>query len=229
VYSEFRQAFDYREDDWDHDAQLARIVVTTQHSGTRWLRVQLHEQPDFNPARDPIRRKHGNPIIALRAGQPFWEQKNIINSLEFTAVGTQYIEVENKTNLPMMHKYVGTLGTWTMPDPSWEGKPGKRIPGTDKRTGRNDAGRMIALPEITSNEGGFVVDLDPMELNVRDAHGTNLVGRLPVPGRYFTYLIPPHTPKTLVAVTNSKLPGNGGMVQVVMPQRWREPVGGERL
>lgn len=51
IDSRFRQAFDYRVDQWDHDAKLACIEVITENS-TRFLDVQLYEQPDFDPGID---------------------------------------------------------------------------------------------------------------------------------------------------------------------------------
>ncbi|MFC9768480.1 hypothetical protein [Rhodococcus jostii] len=229
ILSRFRRAFDYREDPWDHDARLARIEVITDRSGTRCLDVQLYEAPDFNPGTDPIKAGYGNPILPLRAGQPNWYQDDVITSWSTTATsGSGTITVSNPTDQPMKQKWIITRGDWTLPDVSWEGAPGVRVPGVDKLRGRDDRDRMILMPTLGAIQGGATVDLDTdKELMVRDAHDTNLLGQMPVPGRYFLYVIPPYTPDTElpVSVTGARGGGVGAMVQLVQPRRWSSCMG----
>lgn len=228
VYSAFRMAFDYREDEWDHDAELAHIDVTSEHSGTRTLDVQLYEQADYNPGIDPLTQKYGNLILPLRAGQPMYYETPVVTSWSTSSsAGSGLIEVENPTDQIMRHKWILTRGQWTLPDVSWEGKKGERRPGLSKLSGRDDSSRAILMPTIGVLEGGCTVDLDPMKLMVRDAADTNLLGRMPVPGRYFEYAIPPYTQKQFLPVSVTNAPAGGAMVQLVQPRLWSLPVGGE--
>ncbi|EOM78094.1 hypothetical protein DW322_11310 [Rhodococcus rhodnii] len=230
VYSEFRNAFDYKPDRWDHDARLACIEVISQRSGARRLDVQLHEAPDFDPGVDPASIDYGNPILPLRAGQPYWYEPDVVTSWETTdASGSGTIVVSNPTDVPMRQKWILTRGTWTLPDVSWAGPRGARAPGVDKLTGRDDSTRKILMPPLGAVEGGAVVDLDlTRNLMVRDAHDTNLLARMPVPGRYFTWLIPPWTPETELPVSVTGAPAGGARCQLVQPRRWRKPIGGEQ-
>ncbi|OXM19351.1 hypothetical protein [Rhodococcus qingshengii] len=225
IDSRFRQAFDYRVDQWDHDAKLACIEVITENS-TRFLDVQLYEQPDFDPGIDPLVVEYSNPIIPLRAGQPhYYEDDYVTKWSTGSSSGSGEIEVWNPTDQPMRHKWIGTRGDWILPDVSWEGPPGKRRPGVSKLSGRNDANRSIVMPSIGALEGGFTVDLDPMKLMVRDAANTNLLGRMPVPGRFFEYVIPPKTQKQTLRVSVTNAPAGGAMIQLVQPRRWSRPIG----
>jgi hypothetical protein len=228
VMSKFRQAFDYREDEWDWDARLARIEVRSDLS-TRSLDVQLYEKRDFDPGVDPLVTGHGNPILPLRAGQPFWyEDDEIATWSTASTSGSGYVKVHNPTDTVMRHKWILTRGQWTLPDFSWEGPPGERRFGVSKLTGRDDRNRTILMPDITAVQGGAVVDLDPMKLMVRDAHDTNILGQMPVPGRYFEYSVPPKTPPTNLPVSVTNAPsGVGAMVQLVQPRRWLEAIGGQ--
>ncbi|NIL86509.1 hypothetical protein RhoFasGS6_03913 [Rhodococcus fascians] len=227
--SRFRNAFDFRVDQWDHDAHLARIRITTDISGVREIESQLWDTPDVNMGLDPIKRQYLNPILPLRSGQPMWFEDDVRKVWSTpNSSGSGQIEVRNPTNRPMLQKWILTRGTWTLPDFSWSGKPGQRAPGIDKLSGRDDRNRTILMPTIGALEGGATVDLDTMKLMVRDAHDTNLLGRMPVPGRYFTYCIPPYTPKTLLPVSVTGAPSGGAMVQLIQPRRWTRPWGLEK-
>lgn len=230
-YSRFRTLFDYAEDDWDPDTAPARIIVESDLSGTRWIDVLLHEAPDFNPGIDPLVIGHGNPIIPLRAGNPYWQEDPTVTTWTTTeSSGNGVVTVANPTPVPMRHKWIGTRGTWVLPDVSWTGEKGLRVPGVDKRSGRDDSARAILMPAIGAVEGGFKVDLDTSRhLMVRDAHDTNLLGRMPVPGRFFEHVIPPYTPPTDLPVSVTDAPDGGAMVQCVQPRQWPWPYGGERL
>lgn len=228
IMSRFRQAFDYREDDWDPDARLAMIEVSTDTS-TRFLDVQLYEEPDFDPGIDPLVTGYGNPILPLRAGQPFWyEQPHITHWSTDSTSGSGTVLVSNPTDQVMYQKWIITRGKWTLPDLSWTGPRRGRVPGPSKLTGRDDSERTILMPEITALHGGGVVDLDPMELMVRDAHGTNLLGQMPIPGMFFEYPIPPWTTTPIpLPVTVTDAPASGAMVQLVQPRLWSEAIGGQ--
>jgi len=227
IMSRFRQAFDWREDQWDHDAKLPQIEVIAPSGSQRWLDVQLYEKNDFDPDTDPLVVQHANLVLPLRAGMPFYYEEPEVTTLEFTADGAGEIEVENPTDQPMLQKWIVTRGNWTLPDVSWEGPPYQRRPGISKQTGRDDRNRKIMLPPITTLEGGATVDLDAMSLMIRDAAGTNLLGRMPVPGRFFEYCIPPKTQRQTLPVSVTNVPAGGAMVQLVQPRWWSEPIGGQ--
>lgn len=227
IMSQFRQAFDYREDDWDHDAVLPRLQVITDRSD-RSLDVQLHAHPDMDPGIDPLVSGHANPVLPLRAGMPFYYETPVTTSWSTaSSSGSGNITVSNPTDLPMMHKWVLTRGNWTLPDRSWEGPKHHRRPGVSKLTGRDDSTRAIVMPTIGVVQGGATVDLDPDELMVRDAHDTNLLGQMPVPGRYFEYVIPPWTQEQTLPVSVTGAPAGGAMVQLIQPRYWSEPIGGQ--
>lgn len=227
IMSRFRQAFDWREDQWDHDAKLPQIEVIAPSGSQRWLDVQLYEKNDFDPDTDPLVVQHANLVLPLRAGMPFYYEEPEVTTLEFTSDGAGEIEVENPTDQPMLQKWIVTRGNWTLPDVSWEGPPYQRRPGVSKQTGRDDRNRKIMLPPITTLEGGATVDLDAMSLMIRDAAGTNLLGRMPVPGRFFEYCIPPKTQRQTLPVSVTNVPAGGAMVQLVQPRWWSEPIGGQ--
>ncbi|MBF6133515.1 hypothetical protein IU501_10940 [Nocardia otitidiscaviarum] len=227
LMSAWWQAFDYAEDQYDWNARLPRIQVISDTSD-RWLDVQLREHRDFQPGVDPLLRQAANPILPLRAGMPFFQQEPEVSTWSTAASsGSGVVWVSNPTPLPMFHKWILTRGDWTLPDRSIEGPPHHRFLGRSKRTGRDDSGRDILMPPLTALHGGATVDLDPDALMVRDAHGTNLLGQMPVPGRYFEYEIPPHTQPLALPVSVTNAPAGGAMVQLVMPRLWPEPIGGQ--
>lgn len=227
IMSRFRQALDWREDQWDHDAALAKIEVIAPSGSQRWLDIQLYEMDDFNPDIDPLVTQHANRVFPLRAGMPFYYEEPEITAVEFTTDGVKYIEVENPTDQPMLQKWNGTRGNWSLPDFSWEGPPYNRRPGVSKMTGRDDSNRMIPLPAIGTLEGGVTVDLDAQELMIRDAGNTNLLGRMPVPGRFFEYCIPPKTQRQLLPVSVTNVPAGGARMELIQPRWWSEPIGGQ--
>lgn len=227
LMSQFWQAFDFREDDYDWDAVLPRIQVISKKSD-RFLEVQLRENLDFNPSTDPLMRRHANPSLPLRAGMPFWQTEPEISPWSTGSTsGSGNVYVSNPSPLPMYQKWIVTRGTWTLPDRSWEGPRNARVLGVSKRTGMDHSARNILMPVIGPVQGGATVDLDPNELPVRDAHGTNLIGQMPVPGMYFEYEIPPHTQRTALPVSVTAAPSGGAMAQLVMPRWWPLPIGGQ--
>lgn len=227
IMSRFTEAFAYRPDPYDHDSRLAIIEVASEKS-SRNLDVQLYKSKDFDPGRDPIRRQHANPQLPLRAGQPYYYEPPVITKFTVSgSSGSGYIAVSNPSPLPMNHKWILTRGDWMIPDVSWEGPPRARRRGVSKLTGRDDRDRMIPMAPIGALQGGAVIELDPnADLMVRDAHGTNLLGQMPIPGMYFEYEIPPHTQKTMLPISVTNAPAGGAMAQLVQPRLYPEPIGG---
>lgn len=214
--SEFRRAFDFETDPWDTGYEPTVVEVETELSGVRRLNVLLHEAPDFDAPVDPIQQQHGNLILKLRAGEPFWYSDDIVS--EFTgsgASGSGVVTVSNPSDQIAYHKWVLSPATWTLPDRPWSGPKNARTP-----TGS----RNVSGIAITEANGGAVVDLDRSELMFRDVAGTNLLAQLA--GKFFEYPIPPYTPATELPVSYTGGPAN---LQVRVPQRWSRPWGMEML
>ena len=130
----------------------------------------------------------------------------------------------------MYYKVVLTRCQATLPDFSWSGAPGARVPGIDKLSGRDDSARTILCPLLNATHGGATIDLEHLvgnTLMIRDASDQNMLGQMPVPGKYFTYEIPSHTPPTNLPVSYTGAPAGGAMIRYIMPRRWDEPFGGE--
>lgn len=219
VESRFRRAFDYRVDPWDDGAHQARIDWTTDISGTRSLDVLLAESPDLPMERDFETMGYINSNLVLRAGQPFWYEDDEIDFVEVGS-GTHNVTltVSNPTDQPCFHKWVLTVGSYVLPDFSWRGPRGEREPGGEY------ASRTVEVPEVTTGQGGAVIDLDPMALDDRAANGQNRLGLYNPPGKRLIHFLPPYTPPTDVPVTVTA-PAGGARVEVRMPRRWSRPWG----
>ncbi|WP_342800967.1 hypothetical protein [Nocardia sp. No.11] len=228
LMSAWWNAVGFREDEYDWDSKLARIEAISPKGVSRFLDIQLRDAVDFNPGIDPLMRRHANPVLPLRSGQPFWYSEPDVSTWSTSSTsGSGEVFGSNPSPIPMFQKWNITRGNWTLPDRSIEGPPRHRFLGRSKRTGRDDSARDILMPPITAVQGGATVDLDPDALMVRDAHGTNLLGQMPVPGRYFEYEIPPWTQRLALPVSVTGAPaGVGAMVQLVMPRLWPMPIGG---
>lgn len=204
--SEFRRCWDYEEDPWDDDYEPTILEVETELSGVRRLDLLMHKAPDFEAAIDPQMQQHGNVILNVRAGQPFWYSDDIVSN--FTGGGN--VTYNNPSDQIAYHKWILSPGTWAIPDFEWSGPKGARVAPSNKRT----------VPvTIESANGGAVIDLDRNELMFRDANNTNLLGQLA--GKFFEYPIPPYTPSTSVSVTGP----SGVAGQLRIPQRWSRPWG----
>ena len=138
------QAIGYDLDQWDEDAKYARLRITTDISGWRDLDIVQYQEPDLAPAQDPIMQHLLNPVLKLRSGNPDWYSDDVVSSVTFTEDGWKEIVVENPSPRPMLHKWICTMGTWTLPDFSWVGSKGNRRPG-----GKH-VDRYITAPTITS-------------------------------------------------------------------------------
>lgn len=211
------QAIGYGLDQWDLNAKYARMRITTDISGWRDLDIVQYQEPDFSPKQDPIMQQFFNPVLKLRSGNPDWYEDDVISTAYWPEDGWQEIVVENPTPRPMLHKWIATQGTWTLPDFSWQGGKGKRFPG-----GEHSA-RYIGCPEVTAGDGGMTIDLDLNELMARAANGTNILARFA--GKFFKYAIPPYTQRQTLPVFCEDVPAGGAMLQLVQPRRWPKPWG----
>ncbi|KQU33571.1 hypothetical protein [Rhodococcus sp. Leaf233] len=225
IVSKFRKAFQYKLDRWDPEAKLARIAYTTELSGTRSLDVQLYEGSDFDPGTDILVAGHANPILPLRAGQPMWYWDSVVSNWSTTGTSGSGLvggtaakgpKPSNPTDQEMPARWVLTRGQWTIPDNSWRGAPYKRAPGPDLASGLDHTTRTILTPLITSTDEGAVITTDSSrELMIRSSAGTNLLGRMPVPGKYFTYWWPPYTPEQNITVSVTNAPAGGAMAMFI--------------
>lgn len=216
--SEFRRAFEFEPDMWDLNPAPTTIEVETTLSGVRSLDVLMYEAPEFAPDLDPIGQQYGNYIFKLRAPQPFWYEDDVISTFSSTtASASGTVTVANPTDQAMLHKWVLTRATWTLPDYQWAGPKGARVP-----AGPN-GDRTIEDIVVSDANGGAVVDLDGMELMFRDSNNTNILGQLA--GRFFNYAIPPYTSATSLPVSYTGAPSGGAMVQLRQPILWSRPWG----
>ena len=211
------QAIGYGLDEWDDDAQYARLRVTTDVSGWRDLDIVQYEEPDLQTAQDPIMHQLLKPVLKLRSGNPDWYQDSVISERYFDSDGWGEVVVENPTPRPMLQKWVCTQGLWTIPDFSWRGTKGNRFPGGDY------AARYIACPDILAGDGGMTIDLDMAELMARSANNTNILARFA--GKFFLHPIPPYTQRTTIPVFCEQVPDDGALIQLVQPRRWPRPWG----
>ena len=211
------QAIGFDLDLWDENAKYARMRITTDLSGPRDLDIVQYEEPDFSPKQDPILHQMLNPLLKLRSGNPDWYQPDVISSQTWTEDGWKDVVVENPTPRPMLHKWIATQGTWTIPDFSWKGSKGHRFPGGEH------VDRYVTSPTITASDGGLVVDIDLQELMARSANNTNILARFG--GQFFKYAIPPYTQKQTLPVYCKDVPDGGAMIQLVQPRRWPRPWG----
>lgn len=219
IESDFRKAFDYRVDPWDDSARMARIDWSTDMSGTRSLDVLLAEAPDLPMARDFETDGYIRSILALRAGQPMWYSPDHVEVVEVGA-GTHDVTVtmSNPTDQPCFQRWVLSAGaTYTLPDFSWRGKRGARVPGGEFAT------RKVTPPKVTTAHQGAVLDLDPMQLDDRAAAGQNRLGMYNPPGSRLLHFIPPYTPETEVPVRI--VADSGVRLELHMPRRWSRPWG----
>ncbi|QCW22022.1 minor tail protein [Gordonia phage Yakult] len=232
--SMLRMAFDYEVDEWDPSTQrqtrLDLEVIGGPFAGSlRSLDLLMHEQIGLEFDRDPFADQYSNPILELRAGQPMWYEDDpakTISAVDIpanaTGTWTGTIPVENRTDRAMRHSWVIAAGAGaqaTLPDFSWVGKRGARVPAGPYAT------RTIKLPTILPQSGGIVATLERGKVMVQDKNGTNAMGRMPVPGQYFMHRIPPYTRRTMLPVKIENLPAGGGRIELRQPQLWSRPYG----
>ena len=232
--SKVRKAFNYHRDPWNPDAELARMQITTDLSGSRSLHLTLSESIGFKPEHDPIAEQNGLTPMALAALQPMWFEEDFLGTedqpshweLTSGTSGEGSVWISNPTDLPMMHTWVVTGPTGSifgLPDFSWTGPEYARVPGVDFKSGRDDSDRMLTLPALVSADGGgFTVEVDRMKIPIRSYADTNAPGRMK--GKRLLYKVPPYTPPTEVPVyvTNS---GPGAGVVLRQPRLWSRPWG----
>lgn len=215
-----REAFSFELDEYYPDSSLARIEWETDDT-TRWLDVVLTEGSSWKTEKVPTSDGLWEWEIHLKAYVPFWQEDDIVTSVEFGSGenATKPIAISNPTGVDMPHKWSGTIATWNLADNSWEGRRWNRAPGGLYPT------RRLTYPDLTTENGGLIVDYDFAQLPVRDAFNTNLIGAMPVQGDYPKHQIPKFTQEQLIDVTASNVPVGGAAMTLRQPRRFRRPWG----
>lgn len=216
--SNFRMAFAMHRDQWDASFQHARLVAKTDLSGVRMLTVQMYEIPEVELGDDPLADEYFGIVYKLRAGNPMWMGKTVTKAFETGGTSASgEIEVSNPTDQPMRITWKLTRGTWTIPDPSWEGRPNERTPGGAQ------GDRTIPLPPILDTDGGVTISRDRKGLHAKTATGANFLGRMN--GNWVQHEIPPYTPKTMLPIAVTGAPSGGARAELVQPRAWSRPWG----
>ncbi|WP_406234920.1 hypothetical protein [Nocardia sp. NBC_01009] len=238
IDSKLRMAFDYEVDPWDPAAGPSRLVVTTPRSGRRWLDVLLLESPIMDMDTDPWDYGHSLLPVTLVAGQPMWREDDWLGDDEHPAgweidegeeSGEGTIWVCNPCDRPMKHEVLVTGdGIAGIPDVSWTGPKGARVPGVDFRTKRDDSERMLWTPSIGPENGSRArLNVDRLKLPIVDAHDTNLTALMD--GNRLLYVIPPYTPWTELPVAASEVTSATFGILFRQPRYWSRPWGLERF
>lgn len=221
IESDFRSAFTTRLDEWDPNPRLPRIEVAhgvqQRTSGPRWLDVHLRAAPAMKMERDPYSQRVYDIVYELRAVSNLYDSEPDMDAFETAgSSGSGFVTVSNPTDMPMRHTWILTPGDWVLPDPSWSGGPGERVPGGSM------AGRTVPI-SVTVADGGARVTRERRTLHASTLNGTNLLGRMQ--GMWVRHDIPPYTPPTQLPISVTNAPAGGARAELRMPRRWSRPLG----
>lgn len=195
VDSDFRRALDPELE--------ATIVVETELSGRRWLKVRLGETPTYQGGLDPHETTGGDFQYVLVSGNPYWCSGTITD--EFVFSGSNWygdgVTVSNPGDVPAWPKWVLTApAKYGLPDVSWRDN--------------EDSARMVFLP-FQPNGREVLVDTDPHEEMITANDGTLLWAKMN--GQFFQYAIPGRTVATELPVYVDPFP----MLPFDLPVEWR--------
>lgn len=221
VDSAFREAFSFELDPCYPESKLARIEWETEDS-TRWIEVVVGEGTTWTAEGLTVPQLAGwyKVELHLKAYMPFWQEEDEVTPIEFTTNEEKTVQISNPSGVDMAPKWIGTPAQYTIPDPTWEGRRWDRAPGGLFPT------RKVKYPNVTAEDnGGIVIDYDPMQLPVRDAFDTNLIALMPVQGDYPKNLIPKFTQPQNITVKAENVPPEGAMLMLRQPRRFRRPWG----
>lgn len=207
-------------DPWDEDAKYAKLAITTDLSGTRYVDMIQYKEPDFDPERDPIQRQFGEIQLNCRVGDADWYGDTVVSSFEFTEDGSGEVWVENPCPRPMLQFWRVTEGTWFIPDFSWVGKRGARRPGGEDET------RYVTTEVLDVDGVTEIRPADRSRLMIENEFETNILGRQTASG-FYMHEIPPYTQKQAIQVHLEDCPAGGARVELHQPRRWLSPFGGE--
>jgi hypothetical protein len=211
------QAVGWELDPCDEDAKYAKLALTTDISGTRFLDVVQYEESEFGPKIDPMIQQHGNLILKLRSGDPDWYETDFISPFEFSGAEEGFVEVWNPTPRWVLQTWGVTPGVYTFPDYTWRGPKGNRSPGGP------DVGRVITTTEILDTDGYTQFNRNREKLPAVNEHDTNITARMN--GKFVVNAIPPYTQRQAVPVW--KEDAGEGRIELIQPRKWSRPWGGE--
>ena len=185
--SDFRKALAYDKD--------ARIRVTTQLSGERYIHVRLSEQPEFNNDHDRGEQGAAMYTLTLVAADPFWRSDTFTDEFVFDGMNWcgDTITVDNPGDVDCWPKWVlAGRGRAILPD--W------------------DESHLLHIPYLNGGDG--VVDTDPMEELLTTTNNTQAWAEMN--GQFAMNPVPAYTRPTEVPVSINPLP----RVDVVLPEAW---------
>ncbi len=214
------QAVGFDLDPWDDDAKYAKLAVTTELSGTRYVDMVQYKEPDFDPAHDPIKDEFGEITLNVRVGDADWYGEPVMYPCEFTDNGEGEVWIENPCPRPMLHYWVVTEGKWFIPDFSWRGKRGQR------RTCGEDEQRYVTTEVLEVDGVTTIRPADRSKLMIENEWETNILGRQGPLG-FYKHEIPPYTPKQALKVYLENCPRGGARIELWQPRNWISPWGGE--
>ncbi|ALA68547.1 hypothetical protein [Corynebacterium lactis] len=182
--SRFRRAFSPTAD--------ATLVVRTEQSGERHLRVRLEEHPQFEDGLDPFSQGIMVKKFVLIAHNPYWVDP-VIYTDTFTFDGSNWfsgsVTVNNPTDVPVWPK-------WTLTSPAKFGLG-------DIPIGQShDQDRVVWIP-FQATGSTALVDTDPIQ-ELITSNGEPLWELMN--GQFFMHQIPPFTPDTKIPVRVDPFP-----------------------
>lgn len=202
---------------WDPDRRLARMEITSELSGMRWLDFEATAAPDLVAALDPLAQRYSNTVFSLRAGEPLFASEPGLAVFETplsAASGT--VVLANPSNTPCEYTVELTPGIWTIPDVSWSGPAGQVAPG-----GKH-AGRTITV-EVLPEHVLARLTRDRTQIPATAAGGANLVARQR--GQFLQFDLPAWLPPTELPVSVTGAPAGGARAEWTLPQFWTRPWG----
>lgn len=222
-FSHLINAVGFELDPYDDDAKYAKLAVTTEISGTRFVDIVQFEEPDYDPTHDDLDKQFGADLaLNVRVGEADWYGEPVVESYEFTDNGECELWVSNPCPRPMLHFWVVTPGTWMVPDFSWRGKRGQRRPGGEDET------RYVKVQVLDVDGVTTIRPADRSQLMIENEHETNILGRQTSHG-FFMHEIPPYTQRQALKVYLEDCPDEGARVELHQPRKWTTPWGGELL
>lgn len=200
---------------WSYTKET-RMWVTTEESGTRYLKLRMSEQPNFKPEHDPNLKRVEKVVMTCVAADPWWYEKDDYTA-QFVSTGASssgFVKVSNPTDQEIWLKWVlQGAARWVVPDWSFGDNRYKRATA--------DATRAISMPLQAAGQT-FLVDTDPFEEQLRDENGAQVWSWMN--GVSFNYPLPPYLPETNLPVSVSQASAGVG-IQVRCPRNWSRPWG----
>lgn len=216
--SDFRREFTSRADRYDPNFRHPQVLVESDVSGPRRLTIQMREAPDMKMQQDPFTRRFFDLTYQVRAGQPLYLGDTGRAEFETDSPsGSGFVTVSNPTDVDIKQTWVLTRGLWTLPDPSWKGARGERVPGGEHGS------RTLTLPMITESDQGVRLTREfNRKLHASTFTGTNFLPRMN--GQWLLFDIPAYTRPTSLPISVTDAPAGGARAELLMPELWTRPV-----